>query len=211
MSPVIVAAVAAAAIGLCVAACSAENKNDDIDIVFDELTIEQVSDIEVTEAESDDKYDIASDTTKSDDTINVQETTKPETEKLPETTRIPETTKVPETQNIPDTTAVILIKRSDSSMTRERILELENVAVFWAPTGKKMHLDPDCKSFKLGFTFAGTLEEAKSARDGGWCGICSKGMTDEKYLSNYKATAERLADCYTYEDFSNKIPAEAFK
>ncbi|MCI8387161.1 MAG: ion transporter [Clostridiales bacterium] len=105
---------------------------------------------------------------------------------------------------------ILMSDYSDSGMTAELIYELENIAVFWAPTGNKIHLNPNCTSFKLGYTYAGTLEQAESVRSGGWCGICSRGITDELYSVNAYASPEQLADCYTFDNFKDKIPAEAF-
>lgn len=99
----------------------------------------------------------------------------------------------------------IEITYADSGMTAERIAELTGVAVFWAPTGEKVHCNPECRTFKRGYTFAGTLEQARTVRSEGWCGICSKKVT---YAY---ATAENLAECYTYEDFCAGIPDDAFK
>lgn len=95
---------------------------------------------------------------------------------------------------------------ADSTMTAERIAELTGVAVFWAPTGEKIHINPECRTFGRGFTFAGTLEQAQTVRAKGWCGICSKNAPDYTY-----AVEEYLAACYTYEDFCAGIPADAFK
>ncbi len=96
----------------------------------------------------------------------------------------------------------------DTSMSSKLIAQLEGVAFFWAPSGEKVHINPTCRSFKKGYTFAGTLEEAQSVRTEGWCGICSK---DVNPLYNSYATAEVLAECYSYGDFIAGIPVEAFK
>lgn len=94
-----------------------------------------------------------------------------------------------------------------SSMTSELVAQLEGIAFFWAPSGEKIHVDPTCRSFKKGITYAGTLEEATSVRSGGWCGICSKNV-DTTY--NFYATREILEACYTYNDFLSGIPSDAF-
>jgi hypothetical protein len=104
----------------------------------------------------------------------------------------------------------VVIVHEDSSLTPEMIAELEGIAIFWAPTGDKMHLNPECKSFKKGYTFAGTLGQAQSVRTGGWCGTCSKGATDNQ-TNNPRATKKALSACYSYSDYMNKIPAEAFQ
>lgn len=93
---------------------------------------------------------------------------------------------------------------SDSSMTEELAKSLEGIAVFWAPTGSKIHLDHECSSFKLGVAYAGTLDEAQSVRSGGWCGKCAKGQGE--YVKNYHATVDVILDCYTYSDYLNGIP-----
>lgn len=86
---------------------------------------------------------------------------------------------------------------------------LEGIAFFWAPTGDKVHLDPNCRSFKKGFTFAGTLAEAQSVRTKGWCGFCAKGA-NANTTTNKQATASVLERCYSYNDYINGIPADAF-
>lgn len=54
--------------------------------------------------------------------------------------------------------------------------------VYWGNTGKKLHIKPDCHTIKNG-VLSGSLEEGKAAgRTDGWCGVCSKGWTDERYL-----------------------------
>ena len=164
--------------------------------------------------------------------VSEPETTPPETEYVPilETTpetyaeietepeyiveTIPETAAKAEpepqaestTETAAETTAEIDIING-SSMTPELIEELVGIAVFWAPTGNKVHLDPDCRSFKLGVTYAGTLAEAESVRTNGWCGFCAKtGNNTGKY-----ATEEVLSQCYTYEDYINHIPGYVFE
>lgn len=86
---------------------------------------------------------------------------------------------------------------------------LEGVAFFWAPTGDKVHLDPNCRSFKKGYTFAGTLAQAQTVRTKGWCGYCAK-SANANTTTNSKATAAALAKCYSYNDYINGIPADAF-
>ena len=150
--------------------------------------------------------------------------TAPETKREPETeteretepeTYPPAVFYLPQTQTTPETVAETppeteIIKTDEpSSMTEERIEELEGKAVFWAPTGHKVHLDPACWSFKLGVTYAGTLEEAESVREKGWCGSCGQnGSYDGK---NTQATKEVLAECYTYEDYIAEIPSRVFE
>lgn len=53
--------------------------------------------------------------------------------------------------------------------------------VYWGQTGEKIHINPDCRTIKNG-AISGTLEEAKTEGRDGWCGVCSKGWTDEKFL-----------------------------
>lgn len=98
-----------------------------------------------------------------------------------------------------------------SSMTADKIEQLEGVAVFWAPTGNKIHLEHDCRSFKLGVAYAGTLREAQNVRTEGWCGYCAKYQSSSTYSSNYNATAEILTGCYTYDDYLNGIPYYVFQ
>ncbi len=107
-----------------------------------------------------------------------------------------------------ETETSLVILSETSSMNSELVAQLEGIAFFWAPSGEKVHIDPTCRSFKKGITFAGTLEEAKSVRTEGWCGICSKSV-DPTY--NFYATREILEACYTYNDFLAGIPADAFQ
>lgn len=146
--------------------------------------------------------------------------TKPETKK-PETkapvivatpeTKAPETkkaeTKPPETK-APETEPPVTITHKDSTLSPELVEALDGVAAFWAPTGKKIHLDPFCRSF-YEVKYAGTVEEANTVKEGGWCGICSKDA-NENTKSNRNATPEVIADCYSYQDYINGIPAGAF-
>lgn len=103
------------------------------------------------------------------------------------------------------------LTNKDSTMNEDRIAELEGVAVFWAPTGNKIHLSHDCTSFKNGIAYAGTLDDALKVRKGGFCGTCSKTADVEKFTVNTRATKRVLEKCYTAEDYNNKIPASAFK
>ena len=91
------------------------------------------------------------------------------------------------------------------TMTQARMNALRGIAVFWAPTGNKIHSSPACRSFKTGVAYAGTYEQAVSVRTDGWCGICGS-FTD----TNPHAVDYFLDDCYTFEDFAAQIPAEAF-
>ncbi len=98
----------------------------------------------------------------------------------------------------------IEILHSDSSMTAERIAELEGIAVFWAPTGTKIH-DGHCQTFGLGVVYAGTMEQAQTVREGGLCKVCAKAK-----VSYFNANPAFLSQCYTYEDYLNKIPYHAY-
>lgn len=56
--------------------------------------------------------------------------------------------------------------------------------VYWGKTGTKYHIDPNCRSFQGEAANSGTIEEAKAAGRTGWCGICSKGWTDDRLDEN---------------------------
>ncbi len=60
--------------------------------------------------------------------------------------------------------------------------EGETRVVFWGETGTKYHIDPECRSFQGTAANSGTIEQAKAAGRTGWCGICSKGWTDQKLI-----------------------------
>lgn len=139
------------------------------------------------------------DITESTVITDAPETEAPETE-APET-EAPETN-APETEATGDGAEVL-----ESSMTEERIGALVGKAYFWAPSGNKIHVKSDCRSFGKGVAYAGTFDQASAVRTGGFCGICSKGASADE---NPLATAEILAGCYTYEDFMNGVPAWAY-
>ena len=132
------------------------------------------------------------------------ETEPPETETVPPETK-PAETKPPETEPPKRT---ITITHKDSSLSPEMVEALEGVAAFWAPTGNKIHLNPFCRHFQ-GTVYAGTVAEANSVKDGGWCGTCSKNA-NENTKTNVNATPAVIADCYSYQDYLNQIPAEFF-
>ena len=114
----------------------------------------------------------------------------------------------------PEPPAETPVSPGTSSMTEELAGMLENVAVFWAPSGGKIHLDPDCRSFGT-VKYAGTLEEAQTVRTEGWCRWCAEHLdgTDNSVFyikGNVCATTEQLIRSYTYDDYLNNIPADAF-
>ena len=57
------------------------------------------------------------------------------------------------------------------------------MVVYWANTGDKIHIKPNCHTIKKG-VLSGTLAEAKAVGREGWCGVCSKGWTDERFLKS---------------------------
>lgn len=61
--------------------------------------------------------------------------------------------------------------------------------VFWGHTGDKIHIDPNCRTIKNG-SIGGTLDEAKSAGHNGWCGVCSKGWSDDRLLKDGNPNAK---------------------
>ncbi len=66
----------------------------------------------------------------------------------------------------------------------------ETQVVYWGKTGAKYHIDPNCRSFKGTAANSGALEQAKAAGREDWCGICSKGWTDERLLKNGNPNAK---------------------
>ena len=58
----------------------------------------------------------------------------------------------------------------------------ETKVVFWGETGTRYHIAPECHSFQGTAANSGTIEQAKAAGRVGWCGICSKGWTDQKLM-----------------------------
>ncbi len=98
-----------------------------------------------------------------------------------------------------------------SSMTSELAGMLEGIAVFWTPSGEKIHLNPSCRSFEENTVrYAGTLEEAQTVRTE-WCKLCAEHLagtdTSEFYIKgNIYSTKEILLDSYTYSDYCNGIP-----
>ncbi len=75
-------------------------------------------------------------------------------------------------------------------MTEERAQSLAGQAYYWAPSGTKIHTTPYCSSFR-GTVYAGTLTEAESVKDGGFCKRCK---TAEQ-------SAEDIMQCHTYEEY----------
>jgi len=54
--------------------------------------------------------------------------------------------------------------------------------VYWGHTGDKVHISPTCRTITNGY-LSGTLDECKSAgHTEGWCQVCSKGWSDERFL-----------------------------
>lgn len=90
-----------------------------------------------------------------------------------------------------------------STMTQERINALRGVAVFWAPTGNKIHSDSNCRSFKNGVAYAGTYEQAITVRTDGWCGICGSFTENNPHAVDF-----HLEKCYTFEDFNAGLPVD---
>ncbi len=68
-----------------------------------------------------------------------------------------------------------LVEDSSSSQTANS----SDTLVYWGETGTKYHIDPYCRSFQGKAAHSGTLAEAKAAGREGWCGICSRYMTDD--------------------------------
>ncbi len=100
-----------------------------------------------------------------------------------------------------------------SSMTDELAVMLENIAVFWSNADNKIHLDPTCPGASV--LFAGTVEEAQTVRNAGWCRRCAEHLdgTDNTtfYIKgNPYASVEAVAASYSYGDYQQGIPADAF-
>ncbi len=78
---------------------------------------------------------------------------------------------------------ILILKSADLNNQVSKDEIKDKFTVFWGTTGNKIHLVPDCRTFVYE-VYYGTLEEAKEVRTDGWCGVCSNGMTDEKFLLN---------------------------
>ena len=111
-----------------------------------------------------------------------------------------------------DSIASDIVSANVSSMTTELAGMLEGIAVFWTPSGGKIHLNPSCRSFEDNIVrYAGTLEEAQTVRTEGWCRLCAEHLTEmdnsDFYIEgNIYSTQEVLLDSYTYSDYCNGIP-----
>lgn len=82
------------------------------------------------------------------------------------------------------TTSKAVSKADESSNSSEAVSEGDKFIVFWGNTGDKVHISPECRTITNG-VLNGTLEECKAAgHTAGWCGVCSKGWTDEKFLKD---------------------------
>ncbi len=127
------------------------------------------------------------------------------TEFLPETekeTDVPETfpPEMPETivtDELPETQAaeapvpaVSTVTPEGSTMTLEQAEALAGLAYYWAPSGTKIHTTPYCPSLRE-VVYAGTMAEAESAKDGGFCKRCK----------TPNQTVEAILGCYTNEDY----------
>ncbi len=107
----------------------------------------------------------------------------------------------PETEWIQDTEEEPAIVGSDSTttspegstMTETYAASLVGQAYYWAPSGTKIHTTPYCSSLKE-VIYAGTLAEAESVKDGGFCKRCKS--PDQ--------TREAIMGCYTYADYMAK-------
>ena len=68
--------------------------------------------------------------------------------------------------------------------------DINKFSVFWGYTGDRVHIKPDCNTFKNGVLF-GSLDTARNAERYEWCGTCSRAYRkngdgywgDEKFLS----------------------------
>jgi len=111
-----------------------------------------------------------------------------------------------------DYVASDIVSANVSSMTAELAEMLEGIAVFWTPSGGKIHLNPSCRSFEENnVRYAGTLEEAQTVRTEGWCRLCAEHLTEmdnsEFYIEgNIYSTQEVLLNSYTYSDYCSGIP-----
>jgi hypothetical protein len=52
--------------------------------------------------------------------------------------------------------------------------------VYWGQTGDKIHINPNCRTFTY-TPNSGSLDECKAAGRDGWCGVCSKSWTNERF------------------------------
>ena len=114
---------------------------------------------------------------------------------------------------VPEPSVTAPASPATSSMTEELAAMLETVAVFWSNADNKIHLEPACPGAPV--LFAGTLEEAQTVRTAGWCRRCAEHLdgTDKTafYIKgNPYASFDAVASSYTYSDYLNGIPADAF-
>lgn len=71
---------------------------------------------------------------------------------------------------------------TSTEATESSVPEPDPQIVYWGVSGTKYHIDPECRSFKGEAANSGTIDQAKSAGRTDWCGICSKGWTDERLI-----------------------------
>lgn len=88
-----------------------------------------------------------------------------------------------------ETNTVILSIYSPNNTEASDPVTENKFIVFWGNTGDKVHIDPSCRTIKNG-VLKGTLEECKSAgHTKGWCGVCSDGWSDERFLRDGNSNA----------------------
>lgn len=104
---------------------------------------------------------------------------------VPESTTAPTTT----TTSITTTTTITSTPTTASPTTAPTTLKVHPKIVYWGHTGDKIHISPNCRTIKNG-AIGGTLDEAKSAGHNGWCGVCSKGWSDDRLLKDGNPNAK---------------------
>ena len=117
-------------------------------------------------------------------------TTVPQTTQLPTTNIIITTTQatLPPTESPTQPTVIITelstitepvirftvgIHKNEEMHVVTSLSDIDKFSVFWGHTGDRVHISPNCSSFRNGVLF-GTLENARNAERYEWCGTCSR-------------------------------------
>ena len=126
--------------------------------------------------------EVSNQTTVSDAATTAKQTEKENTDT---TASSPSKLQTTTTEQITTTTKPITTTAEAAETTQKAHPKI----VFWGHTGEKIHINPACHTIKND-VLSGSLDEAKAAGHNGWCGVCSKGWSDERFLEGGNPYAE---------------------
>jgi len=88
------------------------------------------------------------------------------------------------------TPAVPIVHKDTGMNIVTPLSEIDKFSVFWGHTGDRIHINPECSTFRNGVLF-GSLEKARSSERYEWCGTCSSRYRGD---DGYGGDAEFLRD-----------------